>query len=105
MNLLNNYFAFLVTVAVALFFTVLILLRLSIIALRAQVHIEQIINNRGCMNPMNLFIIKVFSLIVVAYLVGVYIMFNPIWNYYIMVFYLYPIFQIVHSAVDGSRNN
>jgi hypothetical protein len=97
------YFEYLTLASIALFFGVLVKMRVAFIAVRIQNANNPNIAERTCANPVIAYAIKCLISLSVFYILSFFIMVYRWYTYYLIPFYLFPIFQIWMSAVIGNR--
>lgn len=98
-----RYFEYLAMSGASVFCTLITRMRLAFIVVRMQNLNNPQIYNRAFSNPFIKYIVKLTIFISIFY-VGSFFIIPYYWfNYYLMVFYVYPIIQIIHTAKTGSR--
>lgn len=98
------YFEYLTLASIAVFFSVLVKMRLAFMSIRLQNANNPRIYERNMQNPVIMYSIKLLIFITVFYIASFYVMPYYFFNYYMIPFYLFGIPQILHSAKVGSRN-
>ena len=99
------YFEYLTLASIALFFGVLVKMRVAFIAVRLQNANNPNIAERTCANPVISYAIKCLVALSVFYIVSFFIMVYQWYTYYLIPFYLFPILQIWMSALVGNRKS
>lgn len=101
----NNYseFQYLTMAGIAVFFSIVVKMRLAFMAVRMQHYQNPLIFERNCRNPLFIYAFVLGTFIFICYVSSFFVMTYKWYNYVLMLFYLFPLPQILHSAKVGSR--
>jgi len=89
--------------SISLFFGCLVKMRLAFMAVRFQNANNENLNLRNCANPIMKFAIMVLVSMSIFYIASFFVMVHSWYSYYLLPFYLFPVFQIWFSAKLGTR--